>query len=139
MSPHSHELESVNIVIIIILLLVLLLLLLLLLLLVSPQVPGVPAEQQVLARCYAAEALCNLHSPEQAAEQLQRAVALQDASGTDSATPGAAKASGDAGPVAECHVSTKGIVQVGVLVVGLFDVSSLGLHCSYLVDRHFQQ
>ena len=47
------------------------------------QVANVPAEQQLLARCYAAEALCNLQSPQQAAQQLQTAMALQGMSGPD--------------------------------------------------------
>lgn len=63
--------------------------------------PGVLAEQQLLAHCYAAEALCNLQSPQQAAEQLQAAVALQGASGIQSVQE-AAKAGGDA---ADAHVS----------------------------------
>ena len=66
--------------------------------------PGVPAEQQLLAHCYAAEALCNLQSPQQAAEQLQAAVALQDNSGIHSAQE-ATKGGGDAGQTADSHVS----------------------------------
>ena len=60
------------------------------------------AEQQLLAHCYAAEALCNLESPQQAAEQLQAAVALQDYFGISSMQE-AARAGGDVGT--DSHVS----------------------------------
>ena len=66
--------------------------------------PSAPAEQQLLAHCYAAEALCNLQSPQQAAEQLQAAVALQDESGIHSVQE-AAKASNDAVLAADSYVS----------------------------------
>ena len=61
------------------------------------QVPGVSPEHQLLAHCYAAEALCNLDSPQQAAQQLQTAVALQGITGSPSpgrsaAAPGASAA-----------------------------------------------
>ncbi|KAL3136627.1 hypothetical protein ABBQ38_005867 [Trebouxia sp. C0009 RCD-2024] len=84
------------------------------------QVPGVPAEQQLLAQCYAAEALCNLQSPEEAAQQLQAAVALQACSGTDSVQQ-AGKLSGDAGPMADPQESKPAggashALQVAVLV-----------------------
>lgn len=64
--------------------------------------PSILAEQQLLAHCYAAEALCNLESPQQAAEQLQAAVALQDDFGISSMQE-AARAGGDVGT--DSHVS----------------------------------
>ena len=69
------------------------------------QVADVPAEQQLLAHCYAAEALCNLQSPQQAAQQLQTAMALQGMSGADP-TGEALKSDGNGGqahsPEASC-------------------------------------
>ena len=71
--------------------------------------PGVPVEQQLLAHCYAAEALCNLQSSDQAAAQLQRAVALQATCGTDPVQP-AGKPSGDAGTMADPQVGMEASV-----------------------------
>ena len=71
--------------------------------------PGVPVEQQLLAHCYAAEALCNLQSPDQAAAQLQTAVALQAACGGDPVQH-AGKPSGDAGTITEPQVGIKAAV-----------------------------
>ncbi|KAL3145529.1 hypothetical protein ABBQ32_003354 [Trebouxia sp. C0010 RCD-2024] len=84
------------------------------------QLPGVPSDQQLLAHCYAAEALCNLQSPDEAAQQLQTAVALQACSGTDSVQQ-AGRASGDAGPATDSQESKQAggashALQVAVLV-----------------------
>lgn len=44
------------------------------------QVPGLSQEHQVLALTYAAEALCHVQGTSQAAQQLQKAIALQGVS-----------------------------------------------------------
>lgn len=60
------------------------------------QVPGLSSEHQLLAHCYAAEALCNLQSPQQAAQQLHTAVTLQSFSDRRQAELPVAEAEADA-------------------------------------------
>ncbi|KAA6422840.1 MAG: hypothetical protein FRX49_07375 [Trebouxia sp. A1-2] len=60
------------------------------------KVPGLSSEHQLLAHCYAAEALCNLQSPQQAAQQLHTAVTLQSFSDRRQAELPVAEAEADA-------------------------------------------
>ncbi len=66
------------------------------------QVPGLSSEHQLLAHCYAAEALCNLESPQQAAQQLHTAVTLQSSSDRRQAELSVAQVGADAAPQV-CH------------------------------------
>ncbi|DBB12250.1 TPA: hypothetical protein ACH3X3_006354 [Trebouxia sp. C0006] len=62
------------------------------------KVPGLSSEHQLLAHCYAAEALCNLESPQQAAQQLHTAVTLQSSSDRRQAELSVAQGGADAAP-----------------------------------------
>jgi len=66
------------------------------------QVPGLSSEHQLLAHCYAAEALCNLESPQQAAQQLHTAVTLQSFSDRRQAELSVAQVGAEAVPQV-CH------------------------------------
>ncbi|DBA84865.1 TPA: hypothetical protein ACH3X1_005885 [Trebouxia sp. C0004] len=62
------------------------------------KVPGLSSEHQLLAHCYAAEALCNLESPQQAAQQLHTAVTLQSFLDRRQAELSVAEVGADAAP-----------------------------------------
>lgn len=66
------------------------------------QVPGLSQEHQVLALSYTAEAVCHLEGTAQAAQQLQKALALQQVSSNGNHTQAAA-ANSSANPEVKCH------------------------------------
>ena len=85
------------------------------------------SEHQLLAHCYAAEALCNLQSPQQAAQQLHIAVTLQSFSDRHQAERPVAEVGADAAPqVCNC------ICPFDCLSVCLFDCS---FACSFDCSR----